>query len=350
MSSQSLYRKYRPQKFEDVLGQKDTIAILKRAISENSISHAYLFSGGRGTGKTTVARIFAAGIGCAPSDLYEIDAASNRSIDDIRDLRQAVQTMPFESPYKVYIIDEVHMLTKEAFNALLKTLEEPPLHVVFILATTDREKLPETIISRCQSFVFREPTKDELAKYVIETARSEKFTIDHAAADIIALFGDGSYRDTLSVLEKVLMSSEGKVLDVDHVARIVGAPTHDLVNDVLRAIEANDHSIGLTAIRRAHEEEVNMQIYLRLILEKIRAVLLLRYDKNTMKLFAEEYGDDDMKFIMSLASSPTRKINSHVLGTFLSATRDIGYAFIDTLPIELALLRAIGEEKNSSPS
>ena len=146
MNEVALYRKYRPQKFADVLGQDSVVAVLERSIKDKSITHAYLFSGGRGTGKTTIARIFAEAIGCKPSDLYEIDAASNRGIDDVRLLREAVQTMPFESPYKVYIIDEVHMLTKEAFNALLKTLEEPPSHIVFILATTEKEKLPETVI------------------------------------------------------------------------------------------------------------------------------------------------------------------------------------------------------------
>jgi DNA polymerase III subunit gamma/tau len=152
MNDQALYRKYRPAAWKDVRGQDDVVKTLEHAIAEKQLSHAYLFSGGRGTGKTTIARIFAASIGCKPVDLYEIDGASNRKIDDIRELREAVKTMPFESPYKVYIIDEVHMLTTEAFNALLKTLEEPPVHVVFILATTDREKVPDTIVSRCQSF------------------------------------------------------------------------------------------------------------------------------------------------------------------------------------------------------
>ena len=134
--SEVLYRKYRPERFEDVLGQDHIVEVLRESIKNSSIAHAYLFSGGRGTGKTTLARIVAKEVGCTENDLYEIDAASNRGIDDIRELRDAVSTLPFESPYKVYIIDEVHMLTKEAFNALLKTLEEPPAHALFILATT----------------------------------------------------------------------------------------------------------------------------------------------------------------------------------------------------------------------
>lgn len=145
MSEIALYRKYRPQKFKDVVGQDHVVKVLQGAIDLGNISHAYLFSGSRGTGKTSIARIFAKEIGTTPNDLYEIDAASNRGIDDIREIRDGVSTLPFESKYKVYIIDEVHMLTKEAFNALLKTLEEPPAHAVFILATTELDKLPEWV-------------------------------------------------------------------------------------------------------------------------------------------------------------------------------------------------------------
>jgi DNA polymerase III, gamma/tau subunits len=153
----ALYRKHRPQSFKEVRNQDHIVSVLEGAIEKGEIPHALLFSGTRGTGKTTLARIFARELGVKDSDLYEIDAASNRGIDDIRELREAVHTVPYESPYKVYIIDEVHMLTKEAFNALLKTLEEPPSHVVFMLATTEEEKLLDTILSRCQVFHLREP-------------------------------------------------------------------------------------------------------------------------------------------------------------------------------------------------
>ena len=158
MSDVALYRKYRPETFAQVIGQEPVIKALQGALSSDSLAHAYLFSGSRGTGKTSIARIFARELGSSENDTYEIDAASNRGIDDIRALRDAVRTLPFDSKYKVYIIDEVHMLTKEAFNALLKTLEEPPRHVIFILATTEEEKLPETIVSRCQSFRFKKPS------------------------------------------------------------------------------------------------------------------------------------------------------------------------------------------------
>lgn len=344
MSETALYRKYRPQAWGEVCGQEEILRILVQSIKSKNISHAYLFSGGRGTGKTTIARIFASEIGATPTDIYEMDAASNRGIDDVRLLREAVATMPFESPYKVYIIDEVHMLTKEAFNALLKTLEEPPEHVVFILATTDREKVPETIISRCQSFVFRQPSHVELKAFTIDVAAKEKIKLDAPSADIIAMFGDGSYRDTLSVLEKVLISAKDKKLDVDTVARIVGAPTHDLINSVLRAIENDDIAEGLLSFRAADENHIEMKVYLKMLLQKLRAVLLLRYAPTSEAVLKAEFTPDDLSFLKELATSEKKQINSHVLSQFLSASRDIGYSAIASLPLELALIRAMKVE------
>ena len=208
MSEVALYRKYRPEKFTEVLGQEHIIGVLEGALKEDSISHAYLFAGSRGTGKTSIARILARETGCSDKDLYEIDAASNRGIDDIRELRESVHTLPFESPYKVYIIDEVHMLTKEAFNALLKTLEEPPKHVIFILATTEFEKLPETIVSRCQSFSFKKPSTPVLKEMVVKVAKKEGYVLEQASADLIAILSEGSFRDAQGILQKTIASSK----------------------------------------------------------------------------------------------------------------------------------------------
>src|SRR6056297_1967272 len=172
-TTSALYRKYRPESFADVRDQDHIVSALEGAIKKGEIPHALLFSGTRGTGKTTLARIFAKAIGTSDMDLYEIDAASNRGIDDVRELKEAVHTLPYESEKKVYIIDEVHMLTKEAFNALLKTLEEPPEHVVFILATTEEEKLLDTILSRCQVFRLHSPSREVLQQTVISVAKEE---------------------------------------------------------------------------------------------------------------------------------------------------------------------------------
>ena len=347
MSELALYRRYRPESFADVRGQDEIVGVLMRSVKDKNISHAYLFSGGRGTGKTTIARIFAGEIGTKPSDLYELDGASNRGIDDIRELREGVATMPFESEYKVYIIDEVHMLTKEAFNALLKTLEEPPKHVVFILATTDREKVPETIISRCQSFVFRQPQLMELKEFAIDVAKKEKVKLDPPSAEIVAMFGDGSYRDTLSVLEKVLIAGKDKTLDVDLVAKVVGAPTHDLVNRVVRAIDAGDPADGLKAIREADRDHIDMKVYLNMLLMKLRAVLLLRYEPGSEADLKDEFPPDDLELIKSLANSKDKHINSNVLAEFLKAYSELGYGSIPSLPLELALIRLVGEKKEA---
>jgi DNA polymerase-3 subunit gamma/tau len=185
MSHIALYRKYRPETFDDVLGQDAIVASLKHAIAQEKVSHAYLFAGSRGTGKTSIARIFARALGTSANDIYEIDAASHNGVDEIRELRDGVATLPFDSKYKVYILDEVHMLSKPAFNALLKTLEEPPKHVVFILATTELHKVPETVRSRCQIFEFKKPHAALLASFVQAIAKKEGGAVDDGAAELI---------------------------------------------------------------------------------------------------------------------------------------------------------------------
>ena len=171
MSNIAFYRKYRPSSFKEVLGQKNIVEALKGAIDQGRIFHAYLFTGSRGTGKTSIARIFAKEIGTSDKDIYELDAASNTSVEDIREIIEGSRTLPFESEKKVYIIDEVHMLSKSAFNAFLKTLEEPPKHVVFIMATTETHKLPTTVVSRCQSFSFKKPSNEIIRKALERVAK-----------------------------------------------------------------------------------------------------------------------------------------------------------------------------------
>lgn len=276
----ALYRKYRPVTFSDVVGQEQLVTLLTSSIKQKTFTHAYLFCGGRGTGKTTVARIFAKDIGCNPEDIIEIDAASNRGIDEIRELREAVRTAPFSSPYKVYIIDEAHMLTKEAANALLKTLEEPPSHVIFILATTDPEKLPLTIASRCQKIIFKQPDLKTLADRLSDVAHKEGKKLENESALLLARHGKGSYRDALGMLEQVLIISSKEVSHVD-VVSMLGTPNQELLLTLLESV-CMKNTIGITesvvVLQTSHG--VALRAYDELI-ELVRQGLLIRIGKSS---------------------------------------------------------------------
>lgn len=244
---QALYRKYRSRSLDDVIGQEHIVKTLKNALKSKKISHAYLFTGPRGVGKTSVARILAHEINQLPYDddsanldIIEIDAASNRRIDEIRDLRDKVHIAPAIAKYKVYIIDEVHMLTKEAFNALLKTLEEPPAHCIFILATTEAHKLPETIVSRTQRFTFKPVGKGQAAKRLGKMASSEDIAITEEALDLLAEHGEGSFRDSISLLDQ--LSSTRQEITGEVVRETLGLPPENLVNDLLKAIEDGNNT------------------------------------------------------------------------------------------------------------
>lgn len=271
----ALYRKYRPQTFNDVVGQEQIVTLLESSIKQKKISHAYLFCGGRGTGKTTVARIFARDIGCNPEDIIEIDAASNRGIDEIRELRDAVRTSPFSSPYKVYIVDEAHMLTKEAANALLKTLEEPPSHVIFILATTDPEKLPQTIVSRCQKIVFQSPNLATLSARLIHVAKEEGKTLDEDSALLVARHGKGSYRDALGVLEQVLTTG-GKTIKLDDVRSSLGTPDKTLLLKLLAEFCVHNEKGIVETIEALRKKQSSALTTYDEFLELIRHSLLIR--------------------------------------------------------------------------
>lgn len=271
----ALYRKYRPQSFDDVVGQEQLVTLLTSTIKQKKIGHAYLFCGSRGTGKTTVARIFARDIGCNPEDIIEIDAASNRGIDEIRELREAVRTSPFSSPYKVYIVDEAHMLTKEAANALLKTLEEPPSHVIFILATTDPDKLPQTIVSRCQKIIFKQPDIVTLRDRIIHVATQEGKKITEESGELLARHGKGSYRDALGMLEQVLAISKKDIAHTD-VVNLLGTPNQESLLTLLECVCTKDIKgilATLDTLQKAHG--VALRAYDELI-ELVRLALLSR--------------------------------------------------------------------------
>jgi DNA polymerase-3 subunit gamma/tau len=241
----ALYRKYRSKSLAEVLGQEHITRALTNSLKSGSISHAYLFTGPRGTGKTSTARILAHEVNGLPYDedqnhldIIEIDAASNRRIEEIRDLRDRVHTAPSSAKYKVYIIDEVHMLTKEAFNALLKTLEEPPTHAIFILATTESHKLPETIISRTQRYTFKPVEPGVVIAHLRSIATSENIDITDEALALVAQHGGGTFRDSISLLDQA-RNIEGKI-DVDEIGRLLGIAPLQAIDTIWQAIEAHD--------------------------------------------------------------------------------------------------------------
>lgn len=263
---QALYRKNRPKSLDDVIGQAHIITTLKNALKTGKISHAYLFTGPRGVGKTSVARILAHEVNKLPYneesthiDIIEIDAASNRRIDEVRDLRDKVHISPTSSKYKVYIIDEVHMLTKEAFNALLKTLEEPPAHVIFILATTEAHKLPETIISRTQRFSFKPIENQQAVQRLRQMAKAENINIDDEALALIAEHGEGSFRDSISLLDQA--SSSDKMVSTQVIERMLGiAPLTALqsLTEALSSASPQELLQLLTELREQGYQSVNL--------------------------------------------------------------------------------------------
>jgi len=341
----ALYRKYRPERFSDVIGQDHIVKAISGALESGKVAHAYLLCGPRGTGKTTIARIIARELGTSPNDIYEMDAASNRGIDDIRDIRESVRTMPFDSKYKIYILDEVHMFTKDAWNALLKTIEEPPAHVIFILATTELEKVPETIVSRCQSFIFKKPTDAILSSVITNVAKMEGYTLEKGGAELIALLADGAFRDALGTLQKVISFTKDKKIDLTDIESITGAPQTTLVNEFLDALALNDIEQGYSYIEKAEAQNIEMNVYLKMILVKLRYALMLRYAPNTKKSIESALSASDMEFIESLVASKPEHISSRALVILLNAYQSLRHSVISALPLELALVEILNGEK-----
>ena len=274
MAYQALYRKWRPVTFDDVRGQDAVSGTLKNQILNGRVGHAYLFCGTRGCGKTSVAKIMARAVNCPDAlknggnpcnvcpvcrsimegsslDVFEIDAASNNGVDNIRDIREQVEYPPTDGKYKVYIIDEVHMLSTGAFNALLKTLEEPPAYVIFILATTDPQKVPQTILSRCQRYDFRRMGKATISEYIHTIMASEGFLAEEKAIDYIADAADGSMRDSLSILDQCLSFARGETLTYDKVLTVLGAADMSVFSDLYHAIAGKDPITALNILDRA---------------------------------------------------------------------------------------------------
>lgn len=337
----ALYREYRPLVFDDVIGQDHIIRTLKNQIKENSMSHAYLFCGTRGTGKTTTAKILSRAVNCQASnqdhpcnqcpscqsildssnlDVIEIDAASNNSVDDIRELRDTVKYTPANSKYKVYIIDEVHMLSQGAFNALLKTLEEPPSYVIFILATTEPNKIPATILSRCQRFDFKRVSVGDLIDRMKLICQSESIDIDEDALRIIARNGQGSVRDALSILDKCL-SFGGNILTGDQVLELLGGSDPDQLLKMAKSIMDSDVCKSMEMIEDYFMWGKDLRLFVEDITDFFRSLMMVkifgqasdlvdltRDQGQTMMSLAKDIDTEEIIRILTILSDLSEKL------------------------------------------
>ncbi len=366
MPTQALYLKYRPRVFDQVEGQAHITQTLKNALADNRIVHAYLFAGPRGTGKTTTARLLAKAVNCLAEngdkpdntcancraineermlDLIEIDAASHTSVDDVREIRDKLDFRPGEAKYKVYIIDEVHMLSTSAFNALLKALEEPPPHVIFVLATTDPQKIPATVISRVQRFDFRRLTLREIIKRLNEIATKENLNIEPAAIELIARQSTGSMRDAISMLDQLTAYNRDGITLVQ-VQNLLGATPQQTMGDLADRILEKDVAGGLAVIANAVDGGSDPRQLARDIVEYFRLCLLMKNKSGDTLSLTEELQREMSGRAQQL---PAEQI-VRTIRLFNQAAFELRSSVNPTLPLEVALVESMLDEPATRPS
>lgn len=355
--SLSLYRKYRPSTWTDVVGQAHVVDTLRNAVAAERVAHAYLFAGPRGTGKTSVARLLAKAVNCQhvdPAkrpddtcencvsvqngsflDMIEIDAASNTSVEDVRDLRDKINFSPNRGRYKVYIIDEVHMLSGAAFNALLKTLEEPPPHAIFILATTEMHKIPATVLSRCQRHEFRRLPVAEMVMQLEKICKQENVKAEKAALELIARQATGSLRDAESLLDQ--LASVGGEVKLDWAQEVLGTSANLAVLDMVDALVAKDSGSGLDVIQTALDGGADPRQFGRQIVDTLRGLLLLRMGAP----LGPEYAGEESQRMAKQAQALTVPDLLRVLRLFNEAVSETRTAWLPSLPLEMAYVEAI---------
>ncbi len=355
--TQALYRKWRPHQWDEVVGQQHILQTLTNAVRADRVGHAYLFAGPRGTGKTTVARIIAKAVNCLNDDLakrpcnecdhckavnenrfldlIEIDAASNTSVDDVRDLRDKINFSPSQGKYKIYIIDEVHMLSTAAFNALLKTLEEPPPHAIFVLATTEIHKIPATVLSRCQRHEFRRVPVDEIIALLKQIAEQEKIKVDEDALTVIARQATGSVRDAISLLDQ--LSSTGSKIDLALTQTVLGTAASQTVLDLVASIQEQQPAPAMDAIHRALDSGADPRSLARQIVDYLRGLLLIQLGN-----------DDQVEVTKEVKATMTRHAKAfstqdvlRMMRAFNSAATDTRGGWQPSLSLELAVAEVL---------
>jgi DNA polymerase III subunit gamma/tau len=360
----AIYRKYRPKLLGDLLGQEDIVAVLKNAAKKNKLAHAYLFSGPRGTGKTTAARLIAKIANCVTRaekpafhakgepcnkcarcqaidqgralDVIEIDAASNRGIDEIRDLQESVRLSPTSFPYKVFIIDEAHMLTGPAFNALLKTLEEPPAHAIFILATTEYEKIPATISSRSQKYRFRKLAINDIIEKLKKIVAAEKLKIDADAIELIAAAAEGSLRDAESLLDQI--TSLDSDVTVEDIEKIIGKTGALLTGQLAGLILTSDLPKTLDTLAKINDQGYNLVDLTKELIHYFRRAISLKSDPELENVFKREITTKELEQLKK--HSELVDLHKHVplLRSLIRAYSEMRYSPFAIVPLEIALI------------
>ena len=363
MGYTALYRKYRPMNFEEVVGQEHITRTLKNQIMANRVGHAYLFNGGRGTGKTSSAKILARAVNCLNpqegepcneceicksalagtlTDIVEMDAASNNSVEDIRSIREEVNFLPTKAKYRVYIIDEVHMLSTGAFNALLKTLEEPPEHVKFILATTEPQKLPPTILSRCQRFDFKKIGKEYIKQRLEYICKENQIEITNEALELIAILAEGALRDALSILERCMQENTQKI-DEDIVKDLVGIPKLTYIYEITKSIIEKNVENAIQNTNKVLEEGKDVNALLLEIIKFIKDVLILKISSKI-----DIYSQEEQEYMKNISEEISKEQLMHLIYELSELQNDLKWSTQKTILLEAGIIKLCSENNIDS--
>ena len=363
MGYTALYRKYRPMNFEEVVGQEHITRTLKNQIMANRVGHAYLFNGGRGTGKTSSAKILARAVNCLNpqegepcneceicksalagtlTDIVEMDAASNNSVEDIRSIREEVNFLPTKAKYRVYIIDEVHMLSTGAFNALLKTLEEPPEHVKFILATTEPQKLPPTILSRCQRFDFKKIGKEYIKQRLEYICKENQIEITNEALELIAILAEGALRDALSILERCMQENTQKINE-DIVKDLVGIPKLTYIYEITKSIIEKNVENAIQNTNKVLEEGKDVNALLLEIIKFIKDVLILKISSKI-----DIYSQEEQEYMKSISEEISKEQLMHLIYELSELQNDLKWSTQKTILLEAGIIKLCSENNIDS--